>query len=551
MCRNKKSTRNKKNSRASSNRQLQNSQCEGSHVSLNILTDNYPSETTWKIDDSDGNQLYAGGNYTSKYTSYEFQECFMLGSYIFKIFDSYGDGMLGNAGYTLSINNEIVKSGGGSAGFQTSEEYPFVITAEPSHAPSNSKIPSVFPSESYKPSSSLSPSNLPSYIPSNEPSHFPSDTPSQSPSHVPSDTPSHSKMPSDTPSERPTLSQIPSISNIPSQTMLPSQLPTISQIPTASPTREKIKELICLEKNYKYSFLISDSYGDGICCIEGKGSYSIKLDDVIIAEGGDFGKSENFWFKYHQCNQDIDCDNDDYSTSHTCIIEASACVYFPKACQDYGELIDIEIATFNFPESAAWVIEDGEGVIHYEGGPYQMSKRTFSHSKCLPDGVYKFKNTGSDILGIKLVAGDNSLLINEEFMQSNREIIFILGTVPVAPSVLPSISTSPTSSATDDSSCHACSLNEAVLSIEIMTDSKSKLENVILIDTYYNNKWEEKHRLLNFKSNAMSKFDMCFDKELCHRLVIKDSGSDGICCDYGNGWYRAQWKSECQYCNFI
>ena len=155
-------------------------------------------------------------------------------------------------------------------------------------------------------------------------------------------------------------------------------------------------------------------------------------------------------FKYHQCNQDIDCHNGNYSTSYKCVSEALACIYFLKAYQDYGELVDIEIAIFNFPESAAWVIKDKEEVIHYEGDPYQMHKRTYSHSKCLSDGVYKLKNTSSDIAGIKLGLGNNSLLTNKEFIQLNREVIFILGTVPVALSILPSISTSPASLATDD-----------------------------------------------------------------------------------------------------
>ena len=108
-----------------------------------------------------------------------------------------------------------------------------------------------------------------------------------------------------------------------------------------------------MEKDYKYSFLISDSYEDRIYCIESKGSYLVKLDNIIIVEGGDFRKFENFWFKYYQCNQDIDYNNSDYSTSCKCISEASICVYFLKAYQDYSELVDIEIEIFNFPKLTA------------------------------------------------------------------------------------------------------------------------------------------------------------------------------------------------------
>ena len=42
-----------------------------------------------------------------------------------------------------------------------------------------------------------------------------------------------------------------------------------------------------------YRFTIYDSYGDGICCSYGNGSYDLFDDDgILIANGGDFGSSE-------------------------------------------------------------------------------------------------------------------------------------------------------------------------------------------------------------------------------------------------------------------
>ena len=155
--------------------------------------------------------------------------------------------------------------GGGPDGFKKFEEYPLVITENPS------QIPSTMPSQ------------LPSKIPSRLPSRLPSQIPSKIPSQLPS------RMPS----------LFPSQSNIP------------TQLPTASPTREKISEIICLEKDYKYSFTISDSFGDGLCCSEGEGSYAVKIDDVTIMQGGQFTKLENFWFKHKQCIDDINCDDGD------------------------------------------------------------------------------------------------------------------------------------------------------------------------------------------------------------------------------------------------
>jgi len=47
----------------------------------------------------------------------------------------------------------------------------------------------------------------------------------------------------------------------------------------------------CLPKDSCYIFAIQDSSGDGICCSEGEGSYSIVYGGVEMASGGDFGSS--------------------------------------------------------------------------------------------------------------------------------------------------------------------------------------------------------------------------------------------------------------------
>ena len=60
------------------------------------------------------------------------------------------------------------------------------------------------------------------------------------------------------------------------------------------------------------------------------------------------------------------------------------------------------------------------------------------------------------------------------------------------------------------------------------------MDNIVLIESNYDFEWEEKHILENFKSNALNVFHLCFDKLFCHKLVILDSASDGICCDHGN-----------------
>ena len=51
----------------------------------------------------------------------------------------------------------------------------------------------------------------------------------------------------------------------------------------------------CLEDG-TYDFTIFDSFGDGICCAYGAGSYSLDLGGTNLASGGAFGSSETTTF---------------------------------------------------------------------------------------------------------------------------------------------------------------------------------------------------------------------------------------------------------------
>merc|ERR1719278_1274057 len=52
---------------------------------------------------------------------------------------------------------------------------------------------------------------------------------------------------------------------------------------------------MCLESD-DYTFKITDTYGDGICCSYGQGGYIIKVDGTEVVSGGEFGDSETETF---------------------------------------------------------------------------------------------------------------------------------------------------------------------------------------------------------------------------------------------------------------
>ena len=51
-------------------------------------------------------------------------------------------------------------------------------------------------------------------------------------------------------------------------------------------------ETVCVAANTCLQFTIFDSYGDGICCGEGQGSYTVTVDGVVVATGGDYDDEE-------------------------------------------------------------------------------------------------------------------------------------------------------------------------------------------------------------------------------------------------------------------
>lgn len=114
--------------------QCGNTSCTDNELTLNITTDNYPSETTWTIRVGT-TTVASGGPYSSANSSYSESICIPDGCYDFTINDSYGDGICcsyGNGSYTLiGSNGATIKTGGN---FTSSETTAF---CEPAGSTSN------------------------------------------------------------------------------------------------------------------------------------------------------------------------------------------------------------------------------------------------------------------------------------------------------------------------------------------------------------------------------------------------------------------------------
>jgi hypothetical protein len=177
---------------------------------------------------------------------------------------------------------------------------------------------------------------------------------------------------------------------------------------------------VCLEAGC-YTFNIFDSYGDGICCGYGSGSYVVFDDNYVYASGGQFGTSEQVSFCVSDsgdpgctqtgdpCNDgnictvgetynaDCNCtggiytdsDNDgfcvgnDPNDNDPCIPDDSGCG--GGGCTD----LTVQINLDNYPGETTWQLKQGNNLL-LSGGPYSQSGTTVSSSICLDDGCYTF-----------------------------------------------------------------------------------------------------------------------------------------------------------------
>ncbi|MCB9273768.1 MAG: T9SS type A sorting domain-containing protein [Lewinellaceae bacterium] len=95
--------------------------CEGQEMALSITLDQYGSETTWEVRDTNGHVLYAGGPYADGANGSEVEQplCLEEGCYVFEIFDAYGDGIcceFGHGYYSLTDSSGHVVASGGAFG---------------------------------------------------------------------------------------------------------------------------------------------------------------------------------------------------------------------------------------------------------------------------------------------------------------------------------------------------------------------------------------------------------------------------------------------------
>jgi len=133
--------------------------CQGTFFKLDLLTDGYGSETSWKLEL--GSTTVVEGDSYGNDSPYIIEQCIGNGDYKFTISDAYGDGiypLYGNGRYELTVGDVVRKTGGD---FSSSEIFEFTVdtTSPPTQSPTPPPTQSPTPPPTLSPSvtSTLSP----------------------------------------------------------------------------------------------------------------------------------------------------------------------------------------------------------------------------------------------------------------------------------------------------------------------------------------------------------------------------------------------------------
>jgi len=384
----------------------------GLKAKVEVFTDNYPGETSWDIKDVDGAVVASRNSYTSGSTLYEDKVCLPETAacsgtdYTFTINDTYGDGICcsyGIGSYKVSIEDEIYAEGG-EFGSSESKSLCYLPGTEPSGTPTVSVKPSIVPSQA--------PSNTPSV----------SISPSSTPSSAPSNAPSVSIAPSSTPSEFCPTGLKAKVEvftdNWPGETSWDikdaDDVVVASRNSYTSPDTP-YEDSVCLLETEScsgtdYTFTISDTYGDGICCGWGAGSYTVSIEDEIYAEGGDFGYSESKSLCFlpgtepsgtptvsakpsivpSQAPSNTPSVSISPSSTPTSVPSNTPSVSIspsstPSEFCPGGIGAKVEIFTDSWAYETSWDIKDADGAVVASRNSFELAETLYENSVCLPE----------------------------------------------------------------------------------------------------------------------------------------------------------------------
>ena len=258
----------------------------------------------------------------------------------------------------------------------------------------------------------------------------------------------------------------------------------------------------CVPDTNCYVFTISDSWGDGICCGYGNGSYTISVDGNNVAVGGAFQSSETTY-------------------------NIGGCSTTSSNCASNEQEFFISITTDNFPTETSWQLVDQNGTGWYVNpGDLTQSNTTYTWSICVPDtNCYTFSINDTYGDGICCSWGSGSYFVNYGGSQIasggyllKREITQSIGSLAIS----------------------NCNSGESEILITINTDDYPTETSWFLMDQYGGG-WTNVP-LTSADANSVLTWSLCVPDTHCYTFTMLDSYGDGICCNWGNGSYNVSYN---------
>jgi hypothetical protein len=333
-----------------------------------------------------------------------------------------------------------------------------------------------------------------------------------------------------------------------------------------------IVDTVCVDSLGCYNFVIYDSGGNGI--IPG-GYFQIWLNSELMGANYSFD-GDSAYVSYvgsrcaglgaccddslDECNMYVD--QVDCQGGNNRFEERGYCDDFDPPCGGCSEdLVEVHIMTDDYPDETTWVLRDSSGATVGSGGPYIDMYTLYIDTVCV-DSTECYAFTIYDDYGDGImVPGYYELYLNSILIESNYSFVGDSAVFEYVGNGCPTI----TGACCDDilvecnenveqdscqgpdmrfiidgtcadfiPPCGGCTEDSIV--VEIMTDEypwettweilESGTSNVVGSGGPYN---AYNTRFVEY---------ICVEHSGCYDFVIYDEAGDGLCCDYGNGYYN-------------
>ena len=418
---------------------------EGVGIDISITTDIFPEEITWTLTDSIGGIVASGGPFDTDNVTIDETVCVGDGCYTFTMSDSFGDGIYAPGGYTLTVDGELLASGGD---YGSGESTTFCAGADFGCTDATACN---YDADALLDDGSCDYSCYGCTDP--ESCNYDADATIDDGSCVGEGIAIDISITTDIYPEEITWTLTDSLGGI------------VASGGPYDTDNVTIDETVCVGDGC-YTFTMSDSFGDGIYA---PGGYTLTVDGVALASGGDYGDGESTDFCTDNlnfgctdptaCNYDAEAGIDNGTCDFSCngCTLPAACNYDPDATIDDGSCLfnddcgvcggdnsscggctDPEACNYdadatlddgsciigglaftmtvvldNYPGEFSWFLTDADGAT-VASEEYGGLSGTIETLFCLPDGCYDLTVNDTFGDGICCAYGDGSYTLTVE-----------------------------------------------------------------------------------------------------------------------------------------